>query len=181
MLNFHLLAYQTFLCKLSDVILHFVPPKIVWKVQKGELKEFKIENNILKFGHRICAPEVIEIKEEIMKEAHCTPYTAYPRSTKMYQDLRHNFWWDEMRKDISKFVYNCLVCQLFKVEHKEPPGLLIALPILEWKWCHITMDFVTGLPRTSQGLDTVWVVVDRLIKSPHFLPIRINYFIEKLA
>ena len=99
----------------------------------------------------------------------------------MYQDLRHNFLWDGMKVDIFNFVHKCLVCQQVKAEHKKPPGLLVPLPIPEWKWCQIAMDFVTGLPRTSQGLDTVWVVVDRLTKSVHFLPIRINYLMERLV
>ena len=61
------------------------------KVQEGELKEFRIEDDVLRFRRRLCVPDVAEIKEEIMQEAHCTPYTAHPGSTKMYQDLCHNF------------------------------------------------------------------------------------------
>ena len=61
------------------------------KEQEGELKEFKIDKDVLKLGNRVCVSEVIEIKEEIMKEAHCTPYTVHPVSIKMYLDLRHNF------------------------------------------------------------------------------------------
>ena len=60
----------------------------------------------------------------------------------MYQDLRHNFWWDRMKMDISNFVHKCLVCQQVKAEYKKPPGLLVPLPIPEWKWCHIAMDFL---------------------------------------
>ena len=74
--------------------------------------------------------------------------------------------------DISNFVHKCLVYQQVKAKHKKPPGLLVPLPIPEWKWCQIDMDFVTGLLRTSQGLGTVWVVVDRFTKFAHFLPIR---------
>ena len=61
-----------------------------------------------------------------------------------------------------------------KVEHQKPAGLLQPLPIAEWKWDHVTMDFVTGLPRTPQSKDSVWVIVDRLTKSAHFLPMRIT-------
>ena len=86
-----------------------------------------------------------------------------------------------MKMDIFNFVHKCLVCKQVKADHKKPPGLLVPLPIPEWKWYHIAMDFVAGLPRTSQGLNTVWVVVDRLTKSAHFLPIRINYLMERLA
>ena len=71
-----------------------------------------------------------------------------------------------MKTDISNFVHKCLVCQQVKAKHKKPPRLLVPLPIPEWKWCHIAMDFITGLPRTSQGLDTVGVVVDPLSTYP---------------
>jgi len=67
-------------------------------------------------------PKVAEIKKEIIKEAHCTPYTIHPGSTKMYQDLRYNFSWDGMKRDIAKFVYKCLVCQQVKAEYMKPPG-----------------------------------------------------------
>jgi len=60
-------------------------------VYKGELKEFYINNGILKFGHRVCVPEIIELKEEALREAHIAPYTAHPGDIKIYQNLRHNF------------------------------------------------------------------------------------------
>ena len=69
-----------------------------------------------------------------------------------------------MKGDIAEFVSKCLTCQQIKAEHKHPAGLLQSLPIPEWKWEHITMDFVVGLPRTQQGNDAVWVIVDRLKK-----------------
>ena len=94
--------------------------KIMKKVLEGELKEFKIEDDVLRFRCRLFVPDVAEIKEEIMREAHCTPNTAHPGSSKIYQDLRHNFWWDGMKIDISNFVHKCLICQQVKAEHKKP-------------------------------------------------------------
>jgi len=82
-------------------------------------------------GHRLCVPEAAKIKEEIMNEAHYTLYTSHPESMKMYQDLRHTFWWDRMKEDITKCVQRCLVCQHVKAEHKKPPGLLVPLSIPE--------------------------------------------------
>ena len=76
-----------------------------------------------------------------------------------------------MKRDVAKFVQRCLTCQQVEAEHKKPPGLLMPLPPPEWKWSHITMDFVSGFPRLSQGHDAIWVVVDRLTKSVHFLPV----------
>ena len=68
----------------------------------------------------------------------------------------------------------CLTCQQVKVEHQKQSGLLQPLPTAKWKWDHVTMDFVIGLPRTPQSKDSVWVIVDRLTKSAHFLPMRIT-------
>ena len=99
----------------------------------------------------------------------------------MYKDLRHSFWWDEIKKDIVEFVQNCLMCQQVKAEHLKPSELLVSLPVSEWKWVYIIMKFVTGFSRTSQGYDVIWVVIDRLIKYTHFLPIQIKYSMDKLA
>ena len=77
-----------------------------------------------------------------------------------------------MKRDVASFVSKCLTCQQVKVEHQRPAGLLQPLPVAEWKWDHVMNDFVTGLPKTHQGKDGVWVVVDRLTKSAHFLAIR---------
>ena len=90
-----------------------------------------------------------------MREAHCTPYTTHPEATKMYQDLRSNYWWEGMKDDIARFVQKCLICQQVKVEHKKPPGLLMPLQVPEWKWSHITMNFVTGIPKSPQGHDAI--------------------------
>ena len=81
-----------------------------------------------------------------------------------------------MKKDIADFVSRCLVCQQVKAEHQKPLGTLHPLPILEWKLEHITMDFVVGLPRTRADYDAVWVIMDRLTKSTHFLAVRNNFF-----
>ncbi|MCI69735.1 DNA/RNA polymerases superfamily protein, partial [Trifolium medium] len=66
----------------------------------------------------------------------------------MYQDLKENFWWPNMKTEIAEFVSHCVVCQQVKIEHQKPAGLLQPLKIPTWKWEHITMDFVSGLPRT---------------------------------
>ncbi|KAL0421149.1 UNVERIFIED_CONTAM: Retrovirus-related Pol polyprotein from transposon, partial [Sesamum latifolium] len=101
--------------------------------------------------------------------------------TKMYRDLRPYYWWPTMKKDVAEFVAKCLTCQQVKAEHQAPAGKLHPLSIPEWKWEKITMDFVIGLPRTFRKHDAVWVIVDRLTKSAHFLPIYQNDSLDKLA
>ena len=73
---------------------------------------------------------------------------------------------------MAEYVAHCYTCQQVKVEHQRPAGLLQPLSVSEWKWDHITMDFVSGLSRTSRGHNVVWVVVDRLKKSAHFLSMK---------
>ena len=73
------------------------------------------------------------------------------------------------------------MCRRVKAEHQKPAGLLQPLKVLVWKWEEIGMDFITGLPRTSSGFDSIWVIVDRLTKSSHFIPVKTTYGGEKLA
>ena len=81
--------------------------------------------------------------------------------TKMYRDLKQKFWWKRMKVDIAKYVAACGVCQQVKAEHKRPAGLMQPLEIPEWKWEHITMDFIVGLPRSPRGRDAFWVFVEK--------------------
>ena len=101
--------------------------------------------------------------------------------TKMYQDVKKVFWWLRLNRDITELVSKCLEYQKVKIEYQKPSGMLQSLEILEWKEESISMDFVMGLPRMQVGLDAIWVSVDKLTKSAHFLPIRATYPLEKLA
>ncbi|GJY78123.1 putative reverse transcriptase domain-containing protein [Tanacetum coccineum] len=86
----------------------------------------------------------------------------------MYQDLKKLYWWPNMKAEIATYVSKCLTCAKVKIEYQKPSGLLVQPEIPQWKWENITMDFVTKLPRTAAGQDTIWVIVDRLTKSAHF-------------
>ena len=86
-----------------------------------------------------------------------------------------------MKREIAEFVARCLTCQQVKAEHQRPAGESQPLFIPEWKWEHITIDFVIRLPRTSSGYNGVWVIVDRLTKSAHFLPYKSTYSYDKMA
>ncbi|GKD87977.1 putative reverse transcriptase domain-containing protein [Tanacetum coccineum] len=99
----------------------------------------------------------------------------------MYQDLKKLYWWPNMKAEITTYVSKCLTCAKVKAEHQRPSGLLVQPEIPQWKWEKITMDFVTKLPKTSSRHDTIWVIVDRLTKSEHFLPMKETGLIEKLT
>ena len=99
----------------------------------------------------------------------------------MYQDVKEKYWWVSMKREIAEFVARCDVCQRVKAEHQRPAGLLQPLPIPEWKWEEVGMDFITGLPRTQSGSDSIWVIIDRLTKVAHFIPVKTTYSSSKLA
>ena len=86
-----------------------------------------------------------------------------------------------MKKDVVRFVEKCLTCQQVKAEHQRPAGTLQPLEIPEWKWEQITMDFVSGLPKSPTNHDSIWVIVDRLTKTAHFIPILMTYSMDRLA
>ena len=117
----------------------------------------------------------------ILNEAHSSRMSVHPGSNKMYNDLKRQFWWPGMKRDISEFVSRCLICQQVKAEHQVPSGLLQSIMIPEWKWDRVTIDFVSGLPLTQSKKDSVWVIVDRLTKSAHFIPVRTDFSLDKLA
>ncbi|GJS54645.1 putative reverse transcriptase domain-containing protein [Tanacetum coccineum] len=96
-------------------------------------------------------------------------------------DLKLLYWWPNMKVDIATYVIKCLTCAKVKAKHQKPSGLLQQPKIPVWKWERITMDFVSGLPRTPSGYDTIWVIVDRLTKSAHFLPVKKANSMEKLT
>ncbi|GJR59907.1 putative reverse transcriptase domain-containing protein [Tanacetum coccineum] len=99
----------------------------------------------------------------------------------MYQDLKPLYWWSNMKADIATYVSKCLTCVEVKSEHQKPSRLLQQPEIPVWKWERITMDFMSGVPRTPSGYDIIWVIVDRLTKSAHFLPMKKTDSMEKLT
>ncbi|GKE31372.1 putative reverse transcriptase domain-containing protein [Tanacetum coccineum] len=149
---------------------------------KGLDKQLKRkEDGKLYLAERIWVPVYGNLRTLIMNEAHASRYFVHPRADKMYYDLRGLYWWPGMKKDIATYVSKCLTCSKVKAEHQKPSELLQQLEILEWKWENITMDFISKLPRTSSGHDSIWVIIDRLTKSAYFLVIREDYKIERLA
>ncbi|GJU26091.1 putative reverse transcriptase domain-containing protein [Tanacetum coccineum] len=141
----------------------------------------KKEGESLYFMDRIWVPLAGGMRTVVMDEAHKSKYSVHPGADKMYYDLRDMYWWPGMKRDIATYVSKCLTCSKVKAEHQRPSGLLQQPEIPEWKWDKITMDFITKLPRSKSGHDTIWVIVDRLTKSAHFLAIREDYSTEKLA
>jgi hypothetical protein len=151
-------------------------------LKEGKAKEFsEDEQGTIWFGKRVCVADDPELRKVIFQEAHETPYSIHPGNTKMYMDLKERFWWNNMKRDIAEYIAKYDVCSRVKAEHQKPAGLLQPLKVLDWKWDQIGMDFITGLPKTKSGYDSIWVVVDHFTKVAHFIPVKTTYTSAKLA
>ena len=124
-------------------------------------------------------PQLTDLREEILREFHYSRFAVHLSGTKMYRDLSLQYYWSGMKRHVGEFFQLCLTCRQVKVEHQKPAGLLQPLEVAKWKWDHVTMDFVTHLPRTPQRHDAVWVIMDRLTKSVHFLAMRMTITLEE--
>ena len=156
--------------------------KKVQLVRANDKIDFSIREDVsLYFQNRLCVPTYKEMRKELLHEAHNSMFTMHPGGNRMYQDLKQYYWWRGMKRDVTEYVSKCLTCQQVIAEHQVKSGLLNPIPILQWKCDNIDMDFVSGLPLMQKKHDIVWVIIDRLIKSAHFIPVRIDYSMDRLA
>ncbi|KAL0560141.1 hypothetical protein IC582_000535 [Cucumis melo] len=124
--------------------------------EAGQAVEFSLSSDGgLLFERRLCVPSDSAVKTELLSEAHSSPFSMHPGSTKMYQDLKRVYWWRNMKREVAEFVSRCLVCQQVKAPRQKPAGLLQPLSIPAWKWENVSMDFITGLPRTLRGFTVI--------------------------
>ncbi|GKF17559.1 putative reverse transcriptase domain-containing protein [Tanacetum coccineum] len=174
-------------------------PKLPSKILKAQTKAIKEENlkaenlrgmnkaiKIRPDGTRCIKnqswlPLFGNLRDLIMHEYHKSKYSIHPGSDKMYQDLKKLYWWPNMKAIIAEYVGKCLTCSRVKAECQKPFGLLVQPDIPMWKWERIKMDFIIKLPKTSNGHDTIWVIIDRLTKSAHFIPTRETDSMETLT
>ncbi|GJX59942.1 putative reverse transcriptase domain-containing protein [Tanacetum coccineum] len=159
--------------------------------RKERIKPLRVRALVMTL-HPKLPSQILEAQTEAIKEENIEAenlrgiekafeYSIHPGSDKMYQDLNKLYWWPNIKAIITGYVGKCLPCSRVKAECQKPSGLLIQPEIPEWKWERITMDFVTKLPKTSSGHDTIWIIVDRLTKSAHFIPIKATDVMETLT
>nr|GEV73918.1 retrotransposon protein, putative, Ty3-gypsy subclass [Tanacetum cinerariifolium] len=169
--------------QILEAQVEFLKEGNVQKEDFGRMQKqiFKIRTNGIRYhDKRIWLPLHGGLRDLIIHESHKSKYSIHPGSTKMYQDLRKLYWWPNMKADIATYVGQCLTCAKVKAKHLKPSGLMQQPEIPKWKWENVTMDFMTGLPRTPSGYDSIWVIVDRLTKSAYFCPKKKTESIEKL-
>jgi hypothetical protein len=144
------------------------------RMQEGELEVACFcgdAEGTLWFKGRVVVPKKEALKKKTLDEAHTSRYSIHPWSTKMYHDLRQQFWWTRMKREVAHYVSECDTYRKVKADYLKPGGLLQPLSIPEWESDNISMDFIVGLPMTVHNFDSIWVIVDRLSKSTHFIPV----------
>ncbi|GKC41899.1 putative reverse transcriptase domain-containing protein [Tanacetum coccineum] len=148
----------------------------------GMLKKLKIRaDGTLCLDNRSWLPCYDDTRSLIMHESHKSKYSIHLGSDKMYHDMKMLYWWPNMKADIATYVSKCLTCAKVKAKHQRPSGLLVQPDIPEWMWEKITIDFITKLPKMAAGFDSIWVIIDRLTKSAHFLLMRETDSTKKLT
>ena len=141
------------------------------QVKQGTpISPYSLKEGFLMFGSRLCITKTL--REKVMQECHEPPYAGHRGVQATIQGMEIYFYWPTMRQDINDYISKCLVCQQVKYSRQKPYGLLQPLPIPNMPWESISMDFVFGLPKSAQGNDGIWTIVDRFSKQAHFIPVK---------
>jgi hypothetical protein len=146
------------------------------KMEAGKANCFRKDGQgVIWFKDRIVVPKDADVRQQILDEAHLSQYSIHPESTKMYQDLKQHYWWTKVKIEIARYVAKCDTYRCVEAIHMKATRPLQSLPIPTWKWEDICMDFVVGLPMIAKGFDSIWVIIDRLTKIAHFLPVKTDH------
>jgi hypothetical protein len=171
---------QIVMAQMGDKGVQVIKEMLEQKVDK--YKCFRQDSKgVLWFEDRLVVPRNPELRKKILDEAHLSKFSMHPGSNKMYHDLRSLYWWTRMKREIANYISECDTCQRVKASHLKVAGTLQPLPIPSWKWEDLNMDFIVGLPNTSRHHDSIWVIVDRLTKTAHFLLVHTTHRAEKYA
>jgi hypothetical protein len=181
----HATAISMYRTELKDRILEAASVNLQYRNLVAKLQQHErpqIEkgyaigtDGLLLYKNKIYVPNDRELKMAILKEMHNVTYVGHPGYQKTVAAVKSHYFWPDMKKEIAEYIARCMECQKVKAKHRHPAGLLQALPIPEWKWEVITMDFITGLPRTSKLHDSIMVMVDKLTKATHFIPLKTTH------
>ena len=149
---------------------------------EGRYEGYSINSGgLLIFRGRTYIPEVDELRNLVLFEAHKGPYSTHPGVKKMNADLKQHYYWPGMKRDIADFVARCLECQRVKAEHQHPAGLLQSHNVPGCKWDTISIEFIVGLTLSARRHDSIMVVVDKLTKVAHFILVRSSYNATSVA
>jgi hypothetical protein len=160
----------------SHLLVEYSKNKFACELMDGQVQDdrYRIVDDIIYYKGRIyLVPESL-FKKKVLQAFHNSSLVGHQGFLKAYRQIRERFTWKGLKEDVMCHIRECVTCQQNKDEHTHPTGLLQPLPIPEHKWESVSMDFITGFPKT-QGKDCIFVVVDRLTKFAHFFSISIDY------
>ncbi|GFY87070.1 hypothetical protein Acr_05g0007090 [Actinidia rufa] len=157
----------------------------LWKVYEEMLvnpkPNFTLQDKALRFQGRLCVPNIPEVKRRVLEEAHNTKFTMHPGGTKMYKDLKETFWWPGMKKEIAEFVSQCFInVNKSRQNIKGRQDYCNRYQYQNGNGSTSQWIFVVGLPNSPRGCNAIWVIVDRLTKSAHSLPVKTTYSLSNL-
>jgi hypothetical protein len=154
--------------------------ELVAMLQQGKMPQ-KVDNynlgidGILLRKNNFFFPNVQDLKCMIFHEMHNVPYVGHPGYQKIVATIKSHYFWPSMKKEIVEYITRCMEFQNVNAENRHPTGLLQPLTIPEWKWEVVTMDFITGFPRTCKLYDSIMVVVDKIKKDAHLIPLKTTH------
>ncbi len=166
----------------DEIVAKYAKDPRTKEIMEGNITndEIKIMEKLILYRGRILLAANSKVKRKIMKEYHDNPLSGHTGFYKTYKKLRERYSWKGLKKDIMKYVQECITCQKNKSEQNYSASLLQQLPITNKKWESISMDFIIGLPKVQER-DSILVVVDRITKYAHFFPISIHYKAPQIA
>jgi hypothetical protein len=166
----------------DQLVMEYAEDQFACQLLDGQVQDedFKVINDLIYYKDRIFLVSGSAFKAKVLQACHDSPMARHQGISKTYRQVRERFSWKGLKEDVIRHVKECTTCQASKDEHTHPAGLLQPLPILEHKWESISMDFITGLPKT-QGKDCIFVVVDRLTNFAHFFAIATDFNAAQVA
>ena len=133
------------------------------------------------YKNRLYIANVPKIKLLILNEIHKTPYSGHPGYQKTITMLRKDYFWPKMKNELEEYISRCFECQQVKTKHQHPAGLLQPLPIPRWKWEILSLDFFIGLPRNQNQKDSITIVIDKMFKAYHYIPVNTTHEDSNIA
>jgi len=149
-------------------------------VNESVVPHYTFKHGVLRYKDKLVIGSATTLRHKLIDAFHASELGGHSGSKATYQRLKLLFHWPSMKQQVVSFIQQCPVCQLNKPEHCQYPGLLQPLPIPEFAWTHVSMDFVEGLP-ISDNKDVILVVVDRITKYAHFVPLKHPFTVKTVA
>jgi hypothetical protein len=135
-----------------------------------DTREFTVRDGLLLYQQKLWVPDQDHLRTRLIREMHDQPSTGHQGEARTLEAIQRSYSWPGLRTDMERYLRNCHTCRRSKAPRDRQNGLLQPLPVLEQRWKDISMDFITGLPLSTEGFNTILTVIDRLSKERHYIP-----------